>query len=121
MLSNEFLALVFAGDAGALRDRLSAGASPNSRDARGWTPLMFAAMSGKTEIVELLLSAGADVNARAADGSSALLEAALWRHDDVVELLLKSGADPDSPDDQGWTARQICEQRNVNERRHNKG
>ena len=112
MSHNPLHALALSGDAGALRARLSAPeADPNSRDARGWTPLMLAAMSGHLDVVRALLDAGADVNARSLDGSSALLEAAVWEHNEIAAVLTDRGGDPDAADARGWTARQVIDQR----------
>jgi len=72
---------------------------------------MFAAMSGRLEIVKVLVDAGCDINARSTDGSSAVLEAALWRHQAVALWLVEHGGNLDAADVHGWTARQITEHR----------
>ncbi|MBA2627652.1 MAG: ankyrin repeat domain-containing protein [Gemmatimonadales bacterium] len=47
---------------------LAEGVNPNGNDARGRTPLMFAAAGGHTECVRLLITAGADPMRRATYG-----------------------------------------------------
>jgi cytohesin len=42
---------------------IAAGADPNAREERGWTPLHLAANTGRWDIVELLTGAGADIDA----------------------------------------------------------
>jgi ankyrin repeat protein len=105
------LAATLANDVAAVRNRLAAGDDPNTRDDHGWTPLMYAAMRGQTEVARVLVEGGADVNVRAADGSGAVLKAALWRHDETAAFLRDRGADLDAADASGWTARQVLEQR----------
>lgn len=66
------------------------------------TPLLIAAESGQTEIVDLLLKKGADINARdrtngapLSQGNSALILAAAMNHLDTVQLLLAQAKKPD--------------------------
>lgn len=57
------------------------------------TALMYAALSGRVDMVATLLQAGADVTlATSQDSATALLLAMDNGHDDVVELLLAAGA-----------------------------
>ena len=44
----------------------------NAKYADGSTPLHFAAVVGRREVVELLIAEGADVNAKRSDGSTPL-------------------------------------------------
>lgn len=50
--------------AATLDELLRKGENANAADASGWTPLMYAALGGKDEVLDKLLSAGADPNAR---------------------------------------------------------
>jgi uncharacterized protein len=50
---------------------LDAGADPNARQHRGYTPLLEAAQQGNAELAELLLRKGADPSAKLEDGRSA--------------------------------------------------
>lgn len=63
----------------------------NAKDARGQTPLMFAAAFGSLETMKLLISSGADAKAESEAGITALH----WCIDDLakVRLLLDQGAD----------------------------
>ncbi|MCY4384579.1 MAG: ankyrin repeat domain-containing protein [Nitrospinae bacterium] len=88
------LRAVAAGDVSALKKALAAGADPNARGRRGWTPLMYAADKGYTLLVPPLLKAGAKPNLQAADGATALFIAALHGRSGIVELLMTAGADP---------------------------
>lgn len=51
----------------AVRARLAAGGDVNERDKTGWTPLMYAALECRPEIVKLLLERGADVTLHASN------------------------------------------------------
>jgi ankyrin repeat protein len=44
----------------------------NAKDGGGWTPLYYAAVSGRKEVAELLITGGADVNAKSDDGKTPL-------------------------------------------------
>ncbi|MEF8755522.1 MAG: ankyrin repeat domain-containing protein [Accumulibacter sp.] len=70
----------------------------------GWSPLVYAAFSGRTAVAEYLLSKGAEVNATTPNGSTALLFAARFGHIEIVELLLQNKADPNMANDRGATA-----------------
>ena len=82
------------GDLSTLKKALAAGADPNARGRRGWTPLMYTANKGYSLLVPPLLKAGAKPNLRAADGATALFIAALRRHSEIIAMLMKAGADP---------------------------
>lgn len=94
---------VQAGDAGAVKAALLAGAETNARDAQGWTALMHAANQGHALLIEPLLSAGAQPDARAPDGATALFIAALHGYSDIVAALLRAGADAAIPGPKGRT------------------
>ncbi len=63
------------------------GIGVNAKNHRGDTALMWAALNGHTDIVELLLAAGADVNAQNNDGTTALMMAERRGHTDVVRAI----------------------------------
>lgn len=48
----------------AVRAALTAGGNVNERDKSGWTPLMYAALECRANIVKLLLDGGANANVR---------------------------------------------------------
>ncbi|GAL73169.1 ankyrin repeat domain-containing protein [Jejuia pallidilutea] len=64
----------------------------STKDARGFTPLIFAAYFDKIDIVETLLSHKAPVNATDASGNTALIGVAFKGNIHLAQLLLKYGA-----------------------------
>lgn len=70
------------------------GVDVDTRDASGWTPLIYVASSGIVSLVDELLSAGADVNAVATDrGWTAVTRAAYRGHAPTLVRLLAVGGD----------------------------
>src|SRR5439155_2471114 len=95
---------------------LDRGASVDTRDAGGFTPLMNAAANGDLKSVKLLLSKGANVNAVSKDEGekvlngpiqlgrfTPLLLAAPYGPPSLVAELLKAGAHTDVQDVRGMT------------------
>ncbi|MDI3528062.1 MAG: hypothetical protein PWR03_2246 [Tenuifilum sp.] len=82
-----------SGNIEKVRTLLNLGADPNTCDANGVTPLMFAIQSGNTDVVELLVENGADINAVPYDGNTALHAAISTFNDTIAELLIEKGAD----------------------------
>ena len=86
---------------------LDAGASINARDKLGFTPLIWAAIRGRSGCVRLLLARGGDaleVDAQTeGDGMTALHAAVGCMRDKIAQLLLDAGADPTVRDDTGKT------------------
>jgi len=73
-------------------------------DARGSTPLMWAARNGHEKVVEMLGCYEVRPNLPDFTGMTPLLYAIGYRHERVVEILLRQrGADPDFPDGLGKT------------------
>ncbi|MBZ5593717.1 MAG: ankyrin repeat domain-containing protein [Acidobacteriia bacterium] len=74
---------------------------PKARDARGNSPLMYAAALGSLESIRLLLDAGADPNA----GNSFDATPLMWCAGDAakVRLLLSNGANPNARSKLGRT------------------
>ena len=78
----------------ALRKHIEAGTDINERDPFGGSsPLISAAVFGKTEAAAILIEAGADINFQNNDGSTALHSAAFFCRPEIVQALLKAGAD----------------------------
>ncbi len=90
------------GDIGAVERAIAEGASINGCDARGWSPLIWAANRGRPVVLNLI-AAGADLDLVDATGSSAVLHAAVGGHLDVVDALIGSGANPNKGNTHGLT------------------
>lgn len=85
-----------------MRNLLNSGASPNTCDKQGRTPLHLASCRGYTEMVRLLLEHGADPNLRDSVGNTPLHLAAVTSKISVVTLLLNAGTDPLCLDQYGY-------------------
>uniref|UniRef100_A0A8D0HBK4 NAD(+) ADP-ribosyltransferase n=1 Tax=Sphenodon punctatus TaxID=8508 RepID=A0A8D0HBK4_SPHPU len=81
-----------------VRFLLRKGASVQSRNHYGWSPLMQAARFGHLTVAHILLENGADIHAQNKLGASVLTMASRGGHVSVVKLLLESGAFVDSYD-----------------------
>lgn len=91
---------------GTLAEWMSTMRFESARDGEksGLTPLLFAAISGRTDLVTALLDAGADIHCRLAKshpqfdhwtkGSSVMHIAAMHDNVEMMTLLLARGADP---------------------------
>jgi uncharacterized protein len=78
----------------ALKDHIAAGTNINEKDPFGGSsPLISAAVFGKTEAAQILIDAGADVNFQNNDGSTALHTAAFFCRPEIVQMLLSKDAD----------------------------
>lgn len=78
------------------------GASVQTKDSDGWTPLMLAVGNAASRgLVRELLSRGADPNAADNEGWSVLMNASKYGDSGVIEILLKSGANPNARDING--------------------
>ncbi len=101
--------LVQAGNIDGLQSALLAGAEVNTRDQRGWTPLMYAANQGYSLMVPPLVEARADPDIRAADGATALFIAVLRGYEDIARELVAAGADTTIPGPKGRTALELAQ------------
>ena len=103
--SQRLSAAAFTGDVAAMKQALTDGADPNTKDPQsGSTLLATAALMGHTEVVALLLQHGADIDARSQDGGTALHAAAFLGRAETVKLLLDKGADTTLRSNMGGTA-----------------
>lgn len=82
--------------------------SINSVDGVGRTPLMEAALLGRTDMVLLLLDSGANIDMQSMYGETALIRAAYASQRDVIVVLLERGADKTLVDGNGNPARMIA-------------
>lgn len=71
----------------------------NKSDGR--SPLHYAALYGRTEMVETLLKCGAKIDRRDGHGHSPLHLAAFGKRGPAVRMLFKYGADPNEQDNEG--------------------
>jgi len=75
----------------AVKALLTADPDLDAVDWEGYTVLMFAAVSGHRDIVDILLTHGADVNVKNKVGSSALMMASGYPN--VFNKLKEAGAE----------------------------
>ena len=95
----EIAIAILIDDAAAAKAALAAGADANSRDPNlGGTPLIFAALMGRTEIAKMLLAAGADINATNNNGTNALTVAELdWQTtQDILAMFQIPATNPEA-------------------------
>ncbi len=91
--SENIHAAVINGDLASVVKLIASGADVNEKDpASGSSPLLTAALFGRTEIVQQLLNSGAEINFQNFDGSTALHTAAFLCRTQIVNLLLQKGA-----------------------------
>jgi len=86
---------------------LDAGADPNFRVDKGWTPLTFAAADGKVDSVRLLLARGANPN-DPGSRDTPLIMAAYSGHLPTIKLLVAAGANVHAVGNDGRTPYQAA-------------
>ncbi|MGV8122623.1 MAG: ankyrin repeat domain-containing protein [Candidatus Xenobiia bacterium LiM19] len=87
------------GDCAAIQQLLATEPSlVKVKDSAGYTPLHWAAIDGRKDVVALLAAKGADVNARNPQGATPLHMACGSGRKEAAEVLLKNGADMHSRD-----------------------
>ncbi|MBE9509812.1 MAG: ankyrin repeat domain-containing protein [Bacteroidetes bacterium] len=97
----------FLGDIDAIQQHIKAGSNLDEREPTlGSSPLISAAVFGKTEVARALIEAGADVNLKNNEGSTALHSAAFLCRLEIVGMLLENGADKELQNNYGSTALQ---------------
>jgi ankyrin repeat protein len=64
----------------------------NAKDKEGKTPLMYAVMGGRKDVVQLLIESKVNVNARTNTDESALSFALKTGRAEIIALLKSSGA-----------------------------
>lgn len=84
---------VLKNDIKSVKEHIAAKSDLNIKEAMGGsTPLVSAALFGKTEIAKLLINAGANLNIQNNDGSTALITAAFFCRPEIVKMLLAKKA-----------------------------
>jgi ankyrin repeat protein len=95
------------GDIDVIKQHIAAGSDVDEPEpTMGSSPLISAAVFGKTEVARALIEAGADVNLQNNEGSTALHSAAFLCRLELVEMLLEKGADKGLLNNYGSTAQQ---------------
>ncbi len=85
---------VLRGDVAATLKLLDQGMDIEAKDpGSGASPLHYAVMKGRMQIVDVLLSRGADINSRTRNGTTPLHTAALYARKEIAERLLEGRAD----------------------------
>ena len=85
-----------SGDVEMAQILIYAGASPAAiTRLGGYTPLLLAAESGRSDVLSTLLAGGSNVHATTSTGASALHLAAAAGRADALSVLLRHGADVD--------------------------
>ena len=103
-LQRDILKICRSGSVEDLTQAVDAGVNLNLRNKNSASPLMFAAQSNTSEIIDILIKAGAEINAQDNSGNTALIYAASYNTDDVVNALLDAGADMETVNDAGYKA-----------------
>ncbi len=80
-------------------------------DECGYTPLMYAVISGETELVKLLIENGADVNVKDFSGFTPVATVAYCLDDDpgveILNILIENGADINTKNNYGQTNEEL--------------
>lgn len=96
---------VVSGNLEAVRQHIKANSDLNEKEPYGGSsPLISAAVYGKTEIAKALIKGGADVNLTNKEGSTALHTAAFFCRTKIVQDLIDAGADKTIKNSYGSTA-----------------
>ncbi|MDB5099881.1 MAG: hypothetical protein JWM80_4302 [Cyanobacteria bacterium RYN_339] len=106
-LNTDLCSASAGGDYSSVMAAVQLGASPNTRDRLGRTPIAWAARNGHTRVVDYLLAHGAYIDATDADGYTALMWAARMGHFETVSYLAGHGANPNYRTYQGEDAYQL--------------
>jgi hypothetical protein len=96
---------VIQGNIEVVKQHIAAGTDPDQKEPSGGSsPLITAALFGKTDIALALIEAGSDVNFKNNEGSTPLHTAAFFCHVEIVDALLDHGADTSLTNNAGTTA-----------------
>lgn len=103
--TSELCAALKDGDAARAKLAIEAGDSISSGKIKGVEkpPMIWAAMAGSADCIQLLLDAGADVDTRGPLGETPMMWAVTKGRRDCMALLLAAGADVNACDNSGMT------------------
>lgn len=102
--TSDIWAAAKAGDLKAIGRYLANGVAVDAVDPEhGGTPLVWAAVAGQSEAIELLIGRGANVNAAGQDGGTALIAAAFLGHEKAADVLVRHGANVNAANRSGST------------------
>ena len=90
-----FMSAARKGDASKVVQMVEAGMPVDITDGIGWTALIRAAVSNRTDVVRCLIDKGANMNKQAGSGWTALHWASAENRTDVMRMLLQHGARKD--------------------------
>ena len=74
---------------------IEAGAKVNVQNGKGFTPLMYAVISGNIQAVRLLIDAGAHIDIENGFGMNAMKMAMSSKRQDIINLLKDKGTPGD--------------------------
>ncbi len=92
------------GEVGVLKELADQQVDINTRDDKGYTPLIIACYNRQAAAAAWLLEAGADVDAQDNGGNTALMGAAFKGYPEIAALLIGQGANLDLQHGNGGTA-----------------
>lgn len=104
----DWLAAAQYGDTALALRAVASRVPSDTTDASGWTPLMYASLSGSADVVDALISAGADVNKPSSDGYLPIHAAAFGGSQAVAKKLVDAGAHAAVTTDSGISAADIA-------------
>jgi ankyrin repeat protein len=97
-----------SGDLNQLQDKINNGIDINSKDNRGYSPLMLAAYSGDLITTEYLLRQGADPNSIDNAGNTVLMGSCFKGYLDITDILYRCGADIQRKNNAGMDAYEVA-------------
>jgi ankyrin repeat protein len=100
---NPLLDAITANDDAQVARLLRRGDSPEVADFEGRSAIIYAAVSGNVDIIDLLIKKRVDVNHRDSLGNTALFYAASQQRIDAMQVLIEAGADKNAENRQGMT------------------
>jgi uncharacterized protein len=99
------------GEQKALAQRLiSEGCDVDLQDARGWSPLHFAAQEWSAPVAAILIEMGAAVDLQNENGNTAVFNAVFNSRGrgELIRILIEAGADPDIENAYGMSPRELA-------------